>query len=80
MQTWQQPSWSYGAHDGVFVQLQGLIPRPIDDDTTDKGAPHGSSDGGAGADPNKASGSSSGSNKVLSKTWFIRMRPNKPPS
>lgn len=82
MQTWQQPSWSCGAHDGVFVQLQALIPRPIDDDTTDQGAPHSSSDGGVGADSNKASGGSSGSssNKVLRKTWFIRLRPSKPPS
>jgi hypothetical protein len=77
LQTWRQPSWQYGSHDGVFVQLQALIPRQSDDDTSDKGM-RDSSDGSGKKDSPKAA--SSGSSTVLNKTWFIRLRPDKPPS
>jgi hypothetical protein len=76
-QTWRQQSWQCGAHDGVFVQLQALVSRQ-DDDTSDKG-PRSSSD--ASSSGSKAAGaSSSSSSTVLNKTFFIRLRPNKPPS
>lgn len=74
-QTWRQPSWQYGAHDGVFVQLQALIPRPSQDDTSDKGA-RDSSDGSG----SKAADGSCKSSVVLNKVWFVRLRPDKPPS
>jgi hypothetical protein len=77
LQTWRQPSWQYGSHDGVFVQLQALIPRQLEDDTLDKGI-RDSSDGSGKKDNGKAA--SSGSSMVLNKTWFIRLRPDKPPS
>jgi hypothetical protein len=80
LQTWRQQSWQYGAHDGVFVQVQALVPSPCKDDTSDVSdkSARSSSDGSASAkDGSKTSSSSS---KVLSKTWFIRLRPDKPPS
>lgn len=77
LQTWRQQSWQHGAHDGVLVQVQALIPRRGADDTTDKG-PRGSSDGGSSN--GGAEAASSSSTTVLNKTWFIRLRPDKPPS
>lgn len=75
VQTWRQQSWQCGQHDGVFVQLQATVPRKADDDTSDKGPRSSSSDGSS----SKAAPSIS-STTVLNKTWFIRLRPNKPPS
>jgi hypothetical protein len=84
LQTWRQQSWQYGAHDGVFVQVQALVPSPCKDDTAEDSdkSTRGSSDGsGSAKEGSKPSSTrSSGSSKVLSKTWFIRLRPDKPPS
>lgn len=65
-QTWRQvQNWPFGAHDGVFVQLQALLKQP-----------NGSN--GSKADQQKAKAASD-SSSTLRKTWFIKLRENKPP-
>lgn len=81
LQTWRQPSWQCGSHEGVFVQVQALIPLPLpadDDDTTDRDARDSSSKGHEAQAADGATGS--GTPTLLNKTFFIRLRPDKPPS
>lgn len=79
-QTWRQPAWQFGSHEGVFVQVQALIPQPLpaDDDTTDRNARDSGSKGQQ--DAQAADGAGSGTPTLLNKTFFIRLRPDKPPS
>lgn len=81
-QTWKQSSWQYGSADGVFVQVQALVPQqrlplPADDDTAarDSGASKAQEDAQQAAD-----GAGGGAPTLLNKTFFIRLRPDKPPS
>eukprot|EP00878_Enallax_costatus_P032969 GHUV01036329.1.p1 GENE.GHUV01036329.1~~GHUV01036329.1.p1 ORF type:complete len:241 (+),score=100.73 GHUV01036329.1:90-812(+) len=66
-QTWRQQSWPFGAHDGIFVQLQALLKQSDSSSTNGK------------SDQQKGKAADGSSSNILRKTWFIKLRENKPP-